>query len=210
MLKYQFNRPCGFFLRSRHLIMQINSPEKNLASFPLPGQRIAVVGVTSSGKTTLAKLLSYRLMIPHVEMDGINWQPGWQPLPGDQFRSQVSAALSGPAWVVDGNYSEVRDIVWGRADTLVWLDYPLWCSFWRLLARSLRRLISQELLWNGNKETLRGLFFSRDSLFLYIFKSYRRLRAVYPRVLSDPAYAHLRVVRLRHPRQTDAWLAAIR
>ena len=189
--------------------MLMNHPEKNLVLFPLPGQRIAIVGVTGSGKTTLAKLLAERLAIPHVEMDRINWQPGWQPLPNDIFRDRIDAALRGPAWVVDGNYSFSRDIVWGRADTLVWLDYPLWWSFWRLLVRSLRRLITQEPLWNGNKETLRGLFFSRDSLFLYIFKSYRRLHTIYPRVLLESAYAHLQVVRLRHPRQTNAWLATI-
>src|SRR5579871_6058918 len=87
--------------------------------------RIVVVGSTGSGKTTLARHLACRLHLAHVELDALHWDANWVPAPTPIFRERVDAALSGPAWAVDGNYSKVRDIVWPRADTVIWLDYPL-------------------------------------------------------------------------------------
>ena len=121
----------------------------------------------------------------------------------------MAAALAAPAWVIDGNYSSVRDLVWPRATTLVWLDYPLPLVMWRLAKRTVRRVISREELWNGNRERLRDNLFSRDSIFLYALTSYPRHRREYPALLARPEYAHLAVVRLRHPRETERWLAGL-
>jgi adenylate kinase family enzyme len=95
-------------------------------------QRINVVGTSGSGKTTFAIELARRLDVPHIEIDEMFWGPGWTPTSRDALRERLAAALDGPAWVVDGNYGSVRDVVWSRADTVVWLDYPLrlvlWCG----------------------------------------------------------------------------------
>lgn len=171
-----------------------------------PGRRIAVVGTTGSGKTTLARQLAQRLDLPHVELDALNWGPDWTSTPGDVLRERTTRALSGDAWVIDGNYSRVRDIIWSRADTVVWLDYSLPVVLWRLAQRTLRRIIRREVLWGGNRETWRAQFFSRESLFLWALRTYRRRRREYPELLSRPEYAHLRVVRLRSPEETRAWL----
>lgn len=168
-------------------------------------QRAAVVGVTGSGKTTLAAGLAVRLGVPHVEMDALNWQRGWQPIERAEFRRRVDAATSAPGWVSDGNYSEVRDLVWGRAQVLVWLDYPLTLIYWRLLCRSLRRIFTREELWNGNRETVRGLFFSRDSLFVYALTSRPRLKRAIPLAAAQD-YPHLTLVHLTSPREAERWL----
>jgi DNA helicase HerA-like ATPase len=167
-------------------------------------RRVAVVGVAGSGKTTLAAELAARIRAPHVELDALNWQRGWQSAELAEFWRRVDAATAAPAWVTDGNYSEVRELVWGRAEMLVWLDYPLALIQWRLLRRSLRRIITREELWNGNREDVRGMFFSRDSLFLYAFQSHPRLRRTIP--LAIPEYPHLAVQRLTHPCETQRWL----
>ncbi len=88
-------------------------------------RRIVVVGTSGSGKTTMAARLAEGLGLPHVELDAIHWGPGWTPLAVEEFRERTAEALAGEAWSTDGNYSGVRDIVWSRADTLVWLDYAL-------------------------------------------------------------------------------------
>lgn len=173
------------------------------------GRRIVIIGTTCAGKTTLARALGEKMGVPHVELDALHWGPDWTPVPVDVFRSAVADALSGEAWTTDGNYSKTRDIVWGRADTLVWLDYALPIIMGRLLTRTLRRVVTRETLWNDNRETWRGAFFSRDSLFIFAITSHARRRRNTPRHLEEPAYQHLNVIRLRSPRATQRWLTDI-
>jgi adenylate kinase family enzyme len=172
-------------------------------------QRIVVVGATGSGKTTLASDIARRLGFPHIEIDAIHWGPNWAPIPEKEFRLRMDEATRGDRWVVDGNYGKVRDIVWGRADTLVWLDYPLWLIWWRLLRRSTGRVFRSEQLWNSNRETVRGIFFSRDSLFLWLFQSYPKQKREYPRLIHQPEYIHLILLRFHSPKKAEQWLAEL-
>ena len=173
-------------------------------------RRIAIVGVSGSGKTTLARQLSQHLSLPHVELDALHWDPGWVPTPAAVFRQRARQALQGAIWVVDGNHPEVRDIIWSRADTVVWLDYGLALVMWRLMLRTLRRAATREVLWNGNRErTLRAHFFSRDSIFLWALRTYGLRRKEYPALFKLSAYAQVRPVHLRSPRATRAWLASL-
>jgi adenylate kinase family enzyme len=174
------------------------------------GHRIAVVGTTGSGKTTLARALAERLHIPHVELDSLYWGPNWAEATEPVFREWVSAALRGDAWVVDGNYSKVRDIIWGKADTVVWLDYSLPVMLWRLVRRTLRRIILREELWHGNRESWREAFFSRESILWWMLTTYKRRRREYPALLSRPEYAHLTTIRLRSPKDAGRWLRAVK
>ena len=171
--------------------------------------RVVVVGSTGSGKTTLARQLSRLLDVPHTELDALNWEPNWVMAPTDVFRQRTQDALKGDAWVVDGNYSAVRDLVWPRATVLVWLDYPLRVLLWRLLHRTLRRTLRGEELWNGNRERFMVQFLSRDSLFLWLFRTYWRRRRTFPLDFKQPEHAHLEVVILRSSKETRDWLSAL-
>lgn len=157
----------------------------------------------------MAHRLAQRLGCPHVELDAIHWGADWTPAPLETFRSRMVQALSGATWTVDGNYSKVRDIVLCRADTLVWLDYPLPLILWRLIRRTLGRLVTREELWSGNREEWRSQV-GRDSLLLWALRTYRRRRREYTAIQGDSRYSHLTFVRLRSPRAAEAWLAAVR
>jgi len=168
-----------------------------------------VIGVTGSGKTTMAANLACALGLTHVELDALNWEANWISAPLEVFCSRVAEALQAPGWVTDGNYSRVRDTIWRQADTVVWLDYPFLTCFWRLLRRSVRRTVTKETLWNDNRETLRSILFERDAIIPWLFKSYPRRRREYPQLLALPEYAHLQWIRLRAPRQAESWFRAI-
>ena len=99
-------------------------------------QRLVIVGVEGSGKTTLARHLAERLSLPHVELDALYWDANWTRVSPHLFRERVAQTLDAERWVTDGNYDAVRDLVWGRADTVVWLDYPLRVIVPRLVWRS--------------------------------------------------------------------------
>lgn len=177
-------------------------------------RRVCVVGNTGSGKTTLAGELARRAGVSHVELDALRHGPNWTQTPDDVMRAQAVARLdaadeSHDGWVTDGNYSHVRAALWSRADTVVWLDYSLPVILGRLFKRTLRRTVTQEELWNGNRERFLTAFASRDSLFLWALRTYKRRRRDYPRLFALPENAHLKVVRLRSPRQTRAWLTGL-
>jgi adenylate kinase family enzyme len=121
----------------------------------------------------------------------------------------VEKALAGECWTTDGNYSNVRPIVWCRADTVVWLDYPLPLVMSRVTRRTLRRSIGHVELWSGNREELSKALFGRDSIIWYALSTYRRRRQQYPILFRQPEYAHLHVVRLCSPKAARAWLAGL-
>lgn len=171
-------------------------------------RRIVVVGTSGSGKTALARRLTERLGYPHIELDALNWNANWTNVPIETFRGRVVRALDADEWVVDGNYAKVRDIVWTRADTIVWLDYSLPLILWRLVRRTFGRVATGEELWAGNRESVRILF-SRDSIVLWALQTYRPLRRTYAAIPGNPTWAHLTLVRLRSPRECAAWLARL-
>lgn len=150
--------------------------------------------------------MAQHCQIPHIELDALHWEPNWTAALPEVFRERVSEALSGDRWVVDGNYSGVRDIVWSRADTVVFLDYSFWLIMRRLLRRTWQRSLKQEELWNGNHEDIRKSFLSQDSIVLWMLRTYQENRKKYPLLFQRPEYAHLAVVHLQSPEIAEAWL----
>jgi adenylate kinase family enzyme len=184
------------------------------ASKQIPGtgesghHRISVVGTLGSGKTTFALKASGIISAPHIELDQLHWEPNWIEAPNDVFRERVRQSLQGDSWVADGNYHQVRDIVWSRANTVVWLDYSFTMIMGRLAKRTLRRILTREKLWNGNQEHFRNLL-SKDSVFLWAIRTYRRRRQ-YPQLLRKPENLHLSVVRLRSPKEATEFLSTLK
>lgn len=185
----------------------MSSPAKE---FTMPGRRIMVVGTSGSGKTTMARRLAERLGVQHVELDALHWGPNWTEEPDELFRERTLQALDGrESWTLDGNYGQVRDIVWPRADTVVWLDFSLPLILWRLTRRTFSRAILNEEIWHGNKENLHTHFFTKDSLYWWVLTTYKRRRREYPVLLGQPEHAHLKQIRLRSAREANRWLASV-
>ena len=172
-------------------------------------QRISIVGTSGSGKTTLARQISQLLDIPHVELDALHWEPNWVEVSDEVLRSRVKIALSGDRWVVDGNYSQLRDLIWARADTVVFLDYAFPVVMTRLFWRTMWRSFTQEQICNGNRESLKKAFFEPDSILLWALQTYGRNRKTYPLLFQKPEYAHIHFIHLRSPQATKDWRSRI-
>jgi adenylate kinase family enzyme len=171
------------------------------------GQRIIVVGTSGSGKSTMAKSIAINRQIPRIELDSLFWKSNWEETPDEEFIGKIRAALCevGDSWVLDGNYSRTQHITWPLADTIVWLDYPRRLSFSRLVKRTLTRVFTREELWSGNRESVKNVFFSKDSLLLYALKTYNLRKTRYTKLMLSDKHPHLTFIRLCHPREA-AWL----
>lgn len=154
-----------------------------LAASAPPLQRIVINGAAGSGKSTLADALSERWDLPAIHADALFWEADWRQCEAGLFRSRVDAATSGQSWIFDGNYSLVRELVWSRAQFVIWLDFPLSLCVSRVLGRSLRRAWSRQELWNGNREGWRRVL-SRDSVIGHTLRMHARRRQQMPPLLE--------------------------
>ena len=173
-----------------------------------PFQRIGIIGTTGSGKSTLARQLSSVINIPCFELDNLYWEPNWTNVSADVFRARVATVVGQERWIVEGNYSAVRDLIWQRADCLVWLNYPLHVNLSRLVRRTFRRVFAGEACCNGNRESLLRAF-GKDSIFLWALKTHGPRRREYPGLLAQRAALGVSVVIHESPQQTDAWIGQI-
>ena len=172
-------------------------------------RRVSVVGGSCTGKTTTSRELARRLGVPHVELDALHHEPGWQEAPADVLQARLEAALAAApdGWVVDGNYQgKLGMFVVERADTVVFLDLPHRVALRRALWRTASRIVSRKQLWNVNRETLQNVL-SRHSIVWWVITHHRSYRARLPERLA--ALTHVDVVRLRSPREVRAWLQSI-
>ena len=165
--------------------------------------RVSVVGSSCSGKSTIARRIAAHYRIPHIELDSVFWQPDWTPLPLDQYRSAVEAYAGGNEWVIDGNYSKVRDIVWSRATDVVWMNLPLAIVLWRVIMRTARRVATREELFAGNRETIRNAVLSRDSLIWWVIRTHRGRTRALREALESERYSHLALHEIRKPSQAS-------
>lgn len=174
---------------------------------PIPERprRVLVIGPTGAGKSTVATRISSTWSIPRVELDTLHWGPNWTKRP--EFLADVATWIAREAWVIDGSYLVAVELAWPRADLVVWLDLPFATVLARQFRRSLRRIWAKEEIFAGNHETFRGYFLSKDSLMLWLFKTFRLRR----RQFAEFSRQHPGVclVRLTTPRAEQAWLTSL-
>jgi adenylate kinase family enzyme len=175
------------------------------------GRKIAVYGNSGSGKTTVGRELGRKLGVPYIELDSIfHYRPRWEDRETEDFREQVRLLLEQhtDGWVFDGNYSVVRELILGEADTAVWLELPFPVVYFRLAWRTISRAARRQPLWNGNEETLKQTFLTKDSMLLWGITSWRRSRRNTAQALRQtPHNAAIHV--LRSPREVRGFLASV-
>jgi adenylate kinase family enzyme len=168
-------------------------------------KRVAVIGTSGAGKTTVGRSIAGQLDVPFIELDALHWGPDWTEATADELRARVEPIVASDAWVIDGAYrGKIGDLVIAQAEVVVWLDLPVYVWFPRLFLRTLGRIARREAFLNGNRETVQQAFFSRDSLLLYALRSHRRRRRLYPTALEE-----YNVVRLRSRDEVELFLRGL-
>ena len=176
-------------------------------------RRVSVVGTSGAGKSTLARALAKRLAVPYVELDAFMHLPGWEPRPDSEFMDDVDRATAQAGWVVDGNYRRfvIEGPVWKRADTVVWLDLPRRTVMRQVIVRTVRRAVTRETLWNGNREPLAN-FISLDpmkNIIVWAWVKHEEFARRYLDAMADPAWRGINFIRLRSRVEARQWLESI-
>ncbi|MEN3771958.1 AAA family ATPase [Priestia megaterium] len=101
-------------------------------------KKIHIVGSVGSGKTTLARLLSHKLKVPHYELDNIMWERTQE---GDKRRSEADRKkclhhiAASKEWIIEGvHYTWVNES-FNRDDHIIFLDIHYLKRIWFIIKR---------------------------------------------------------------------------
>lgn len=174
-------------------------------------RRINVVGTSGSGKSTFSKHLAGKLSCPYYEMDSLFWKANWQESTDEEFFEALSQVTSNEHWVLDGNYNRTVPIKWHKVDTVIWIDYSLGRTLYQAVKRAVYRIISQKELWpnTGNKESLKKVLASKDSILLWTLKTYHTNKIRYQNIMTDEQYSHIQFVRITSPKEAKQFIENI-
>lgn len=163
-------------------------------------QRVMIIGPCGSGKSTLARDLAPRLGLPLIHMDQLGWQSGWVETDKAELDAALAPVVAREAWLIEGNYGSTLAPRLERADTVLYLDFPI-----RLcLCRLIRRVIT--LRGQSRPDMPEGCPERFDPAFFWYVLTWNRS----PRPRTERAiapHAH-KVVRLRTPRALALWRKA--
>jgi adenylate kinase family enzyme len=177
------------------------------------GTRIHVTGNSCSGKSTLGERLAQILEVPLIELDALNWEPGWISLDStdpQELERRIREATLGDGWVVAGSYRNYcQRIFWPRLQCVVWLDLSMPLLVWRVIKRSWQRWRSKELLWGKNYERFwpQLMVWNKDeSLIGWIISQHHLKRRDMLADMADPRWAHIRFLQLRSTTQVRVFI----
>jgi hypothetical protein len=164
-------------------------------------KRILVIGCSGSGKSTFAAQISDKTGLPFTPTDPFYWKPYWQLAEIETVIELVDAATQKEVWILDGNFEDWRSIVWQRADTIVWLEYPLWRILFQVFTRNLGLWFTQKPTWSGNRMTWQVVW----SGVRHALRSHKSKLVKYPGYLAE--FPNVQQFRFKHPREASEWLS---
>ena len=138
-----------------------------------------------------------------IASDPFYWKHDWQAVTTEAVRQRVTEATAGDAWIIDGNFVSERDVVWARADTIIWLDYPLALALWRVCRRNLGWFLTRQATWSGNRMTWSRAW----SGICHARRGFTQKRVTYPACLAE--FSHLNTLNFRSPREAECWLSTL-
>ena len=169
-----------------------------------PYKRTIVFGSTGIGKTTMVKQIAEEFSLPVIDIDSLRREAGKSDSPEETFSQLVSESVKGDTWIIDGSYTSVQEIVWPRAEAIVWLDFSFWVFLSRLIKRSLYRIFIRK----KSEKPIKGRYQptgERASNYLHVIFTRKQRQKQYFAALYNSKYTHLHIIRLSSPEDVTIW-----
>jgi adenylate kinase family enzyme len=169
-------------------------------------KNIFVVGTSGSGKSTLGTYLAESLNYRYLELDSIYWMPNWTAREASELAQILETEQSKPGGLVlDGNVLSKGAKI-APADVLIFLDYSRALVVSRVLRRTIRRVITRQELWSGNREQAKFLVSTNPELnpVLWAYKTHFRRRNEYLTLISSLGETGIMVHHIKTKRQLRA------
>jgi len=119
-------------------------------------KRIMVIGISSGvGKSTFARRLGDALDINVYHLDVLYWKPNWVEATYEEFSEAQQEIVNQNQWIIEGNYSNTFKIREEHADTIIYLELPLYNCLFRVVKRWLMNIGKTRIdMGKGCKEKL--------------------------------------------------------
>ncbi len=169
-------------------------------------RRISIIGVSGSGKSTLANILSSSLNLPHIELDTFLYHENGTKKDPELFRKEIKQATKQDSWITEGVSYKMADIVWSRADIVIWMDPPLYMLYYRVLKRTLKRLLKNEPLPSGHPSSLKREL-GKQGVLRNLRKIYKNIHKKYPKQFEEIGTDNLNMVHIKTKRELETFLS---
>ncbi len=104
-------------------------------------KRIAIIGLSGSGKSTFANKLGKKLNRPVIHLDKEYWTCDWKRrYTSDEWNKFSEDLINQDEWIIDGNYRSTMASRLNRADIIIFFDFPKW----RCLLRAFIRIFNKK------------------------------------------------------------------
>ena len=88
-------------------------------------KRIMIIGPGGAGKSELSFRLEDVLHLPLYHLDNIWWKKDKTNISREEFDRKLNEIIDQDEWIIDGDYSRTYKMRMEKADTIIFLDYPL-------------------------------------------------------------------------------------
>ena len=162
--------------------------------------KIAILGITGAGKSTLSRRIAERTGLPLFHMDALFWKGNWEEVPEEIYLKGHNDILkNNDRWIIDGWISERMLERVRQADLIIYLDYPGWLCAARYVERSFKhRNVARPELPEESKDQ-----FKFRRFFLLLFRGERRQLENTLKLAADPK----KVLRFSSPEELEVYLA---
>lgn len=160
-------------------------------------KRIAVIGISASGKSVFAKKLAEKSKLPLIHMDQIFWRGNWEEVPEAEYLKKHQEIIQQGSWIIEGYIEENMADRLKLADLVIYLDFSgARCAWWVIKRWLAHRKESRPELSSDAFERFKWNFFWR------VLTRKERIRIESVLIISKPA----NIVRLKTPDDLEIYL----